>query len=47
MHRAESTDNALVKSYILLPLILSAFERDAAIMSAPSGIPAMQSPSGQ
>lgn len=34
MHRAESKDNMLVKSYILLPLILSAFERDAAIMSA-------------
>ncbi|MEK4324904.1 hypothetical protein MKZ24_02125 [Paenibacillus sp. FSL R7-0297] len=34
MHRAESQDNMLVKSYILLPLILSAFERDASILSA-------------
>ncbi|MBW4084963.1 hypothetical protein [Paenibacillus sp. S150] len=33
MHRAESQDNMLVKSYILLPLILTAFERDATIMS--------------
>lgn len=40
MHRAESNDNTLVKSYILLPLILSAFERDAAIMSAHLRTPA-------
>ncbi|MFC3750183.1 hypothetical protein [Paenibacillus sp. GCM10012306] len=34
MHKAESIDNHLVKSYLLLPLILSAFERDAGIISA-------------
>lgn len=40
MHRAESQDNMLVKSYILLPLILSAFERDASIISAELRTPA-------
>jgi hypothetical protein len=40
MHRAESQDNMLVKSYILLPLILSAFERDASILSAELRTPA-------
>ncbi|MEK5024593.1 hypothetical protein [Paenibacillus sp. FSL M7-1046] len=40
MHRAESNDNTLVKSYILLPLILSAFERDSAIMSTQLRTPA-------
>jgi hypothetical protein len=33
VHKAESIDTLLVKSYLLLPLILSAFERDAAIIS--------------
>ncbi|AIQ55969.1 hypothetical protein [Paenibacillus borealis] len=40
MHRAESQDNLLVKSYILLPLILSAFERDASIISSELRTPA-------
>lgn len=40
MHRAESNDNTLVKSYIILPLIVSAFERDTAIMSAHLRTPA-------
>ncbi|GGG13733.1 hypothetical protein GCM10010912_67680 [Paenibacillus albidus] len=40
MHRAEGTDNMLVKSYVLLPLILTAFERDAAILSAHLRTPA-------
>jgi len=40
MHRAENQDNMLVKSYILLPLILSAFERDASIMSVELRTPA-------
>lgn len=40
MHRAESQDNMLVKSYILLPLILSAFEHDASIMSLELRTPA-------
>lgn len=40
MHRAESRDNMLVKSYLLLPMILSAFERDSAILSAHLRTPA-------
>ncbi|WP_151735703.1 hypothetical protein [Paenibacillus tengchongensis] len=40
MHRVESCDNLLVKAYILLPLVLTAFERDAAIMSAHLRTPA-------
>lgn len=40
MHRAESQDNLLVKSYILLPLILSAFERDASAISSELRTPA-------
>ncbi len=40
MHRADSRDNMLVKSYLLLPLILSAFERDAAILSTNLRTPA-------
>jgi hypothetical protein len=40
MHRAESQDSTLVKSYILLPLIVSAFERDATIMSIELRTPA-------
>lgn len=39
-HRAESNDNTLVKTYIMLPLVISAFERDAAIMSAQLRTPA-------
>lgn len=33
MHRAEGEDSQLVKSYVLLPLILSALERDAKLIS--------------
>lgn len=40
MHRAESRDNMLVKSYLLLPMILSAFERDSAILSTHLRTPA-------
>lgn len=40
MHRADSQDNMLVKSYILLPLILSAFEHDASVMSLELRTPA-------
>ncbi|ULO07101.1 hypothetical protein H1230_29880 [Paenibacillus sp. 19GGS1-52] len=40
MHRAESRDSMLVKSYVLLPLILSAFERDATIISTNLRTPA-------
>lgn len=40
MQRAESQDNLLVKSYILLPLILSAFERDASAIASELRTPA-------
>lgn len=40
MHRADSQDSTLVKSYILLPLILSAFEYDASVMSSELRTPA-------
>ncbi|MHA6532362.1 hypothetical protein [Paenibacillus sp. BAC0078] len=40
MHRVESKDNMLVKAYIMLPLVVSAFERDAAILSKELRTPA-------
>lgn len=40
MDRADGKDTALVKSYVLLPLILTAFERDAGIISAHIRTPA-------
>lgn len=40
MNRVESIDNMLVKSYIMLPLVISAFERDAAILSKELRTPA-------
>lgn len=40
MHRTDSQDNTLIKSYILLPLILTAFERDASVMSSELRTPA-------
>ncbi|WP_052087866.1 hypothetical protein [Paenibacillus wynnii] len=40
MQRAGSTENILVKSYVLLPLILSAFERDAGLISTHLRTPA-------
>ncbi|WP_379127972.1 hypothetical protein [Paenibacillus sp. sgz500958] len=40
MNRAGSQDSMLVKSYVLLPLILSAFERDSIIISAHIRTPA-------
>ncbi|MCL6603367.1 MAG: hypothetical protein K6T94_10865 [Paenibacillus sp.] len=40
MQRAGGTENILVKSYVLLPLILSAFERDARLISTHLRTPA-------
>jgi len=40
MQRAGSSENILVKSYVLLPLILTAFERDAGIISTHLRTPA-------
>ncbi|WP_410513274.1 hypothetical protein PaeBR_02045 [Paenibacillus sp. BR2-3] len=40
MNRVGSKDHMLVKAYVLLPLILSAFERDAGIISSHLRTPA-------
>ncbi|MBY9079986.1 hypothetical protein KIH86_20990 [Paenibacillus sp. HN-1] len=40
MHRSQREDHMLVKSCVMLPLILSAFERDAKLISAHLRTPA-------